>query len=58
MIQFRVLREVIDKRQNDAAVEQQALTFAGVGHIGQLMGRDIELFGQNLPVPASLVEYR
>ena len=32
------MREAVDKRQNRVAVKQQSLTFAGMGHIGQLMG--------------------
>ena len=28
-----------------------------MGHIAELMGRDVELFGQNLPVAGSLVEH-
>ena len=44
------MREAVDKRQNRVAVKQQSLTFAGMGHIGQLMGADVQLLGQNLPV--------
>ena len=37
----------VHKGQDDVAVEQQPLAFARVGHIGQLVGRDVELFSQN-----------
>ena len=52
-IEFRILREVIHEGENDAAIEQQALALTGMGHIGQLMRRDTQLFGKNLPVAAS-----
>lgn len=48
------MREAVDKRQNRVAVKQQSLTFAGMGHIGQLMGADVQLLGQNLPVTVSI----
>ena len=56
-IEFRILREVIHEGENDAAIEQQALALTGMGHIGQLMRRDTQLFGKNLPVAACLVEH-
>ena len=40
------MREAVDKRQNRVALKQQSLTFAGMGHIGQLMGADVQLLGQ------------
>ena len=52
------MREAVDKRQNRVAVKQQSLTFAGMGHIGKLMGADVQLLGQNLPVTVGLIEYR
>ena len=51
------MREAVDKRQNRVAVKQQSLTFAGMGHIGQLMGADVQLLGQNLPVTVGLIEH-
>ena len=51
------MRETVDKRQNRVAVKQQSLTFAGMGHIGQLMGADVQLLGQNLPVTVGLIEH-
>lgn len=56
-VQLGVLREAVNKRQNDIAVKQKPLALAGMGHIGELMGADIELLGQDLPIPASLVEH-
>lgn len=50
------MREAVDKRQNRVALKQQSLTFAGMGHIGQLMGADVQLLGQNLPVTVGLIE--
>ena len=47
----------VHKGQDDVAVEQQPLAFARVGHIGQLVGRDIELLGEDLPVTGGLVEH-
>ena len=39
------------------AEKKQPLTFAGVGHIGKLMGRDVELLCENLPVSVGLIEH-
>lgn len=43
--------------QNDIAVEQQAFAGAGVGHIGQLIGRDVELLGKDGTVASSLTQH-
>ena len=48
---------MIHERQDRGAIEQQALTFTGMGHIGQLVRGNAQLLGENLPVPASLVEH-
>ena len=39
-IQPGILREPILKRQDDIAIEQQALAFAALGDVGQLMRRN------------------
>ena len=57
-VEFKVFREVIDEWQNDVAEEQQTFALAGVGHIGKLMGRDIELLCEDLPIAVRLIEYR
>ena len=49
---------MINERQNDIAEKQQPFALAGVGHIGKLMGRDVELLCENLPVSVGLIEYR
>ena len=49
-VEFKVFREVVNKGQDHVTEKQQPLTFAGVGHIGKLMGRDVELLCENLPV--------
>ena len=48
---------MVDERQNGVAVEQQALALTGVGHIGQLVGRNVQLLGENLSVTGSLIEH-
>lgn len=37
-VEFKVFREVVNKGQDRVTEKQQPLTFAGVGHIGKLMG--------------------
>ena len=44
-VQFGVFGEMILKRNDGIAVEQQALTFTGMGHMGQLMGGNTQLLG-------------
>ena len=39
-IQPGILREPILERQDDIAIEQQALAFAALGDVGQLMRRN------------------
>ena len=48
---------MIHEGQDDIAVEQETFAFAGVGHIGKLMGRNIQLLRQNLAVTGSLVQH-
>ena len=40
---FQIGGETVNERQNDIAEEQQPLALAGVGNVGKLMGRNIEL---------------
>lgn len=44
-VKLRVLGKAVYKGQNHVAVEQQPLTLAGMGHIGELVGADVELLG-------------
>ena len=44
-IQLRILGEAIHEGHDDVAVKQQSLTLAGVGHVAQLMGRNVQLLG-------------
>ena len=48
---------MVHERQDRGAIEQQALALAGVGHIGKLVRGNAQLLGENLPVPARLVEH-
>ena len=56
-IQKGVLREVIDERNNHIAEKQKALAGAGMGHVGKLVGRDVELLCEDLPVSVGLIEH-
>jgi len=56
-VQLKVMREVVHKRQNGIAIEQQALAGAAVGDVGELVGRDVQLLGEDLPVAVSLIEH-
>ena len=57
MIKFGVLREVVYKRQDRGAIEQQTLALTGVGHIAKLVRGNAQLLGENLTVSACLVEH-
>ena len=48
---------MIDEWENDIAVEQQSFTFTGMGNIGQLVGRDVQGVGKNLPVTRRLIQH-
>lgn len=48
---------MVHKRQDGGAVEQKSLALAGVGHIGELMRRNVELLCENLPVASGLIEH-
>ena len=48
---------MIDEWENDIAIEQQSFAFTGMGDIGQLVGRDVQGIGENLPVASSLVQH-
>ena len=50
VIEFQIMREVVHKRQNGIAIKQQTLAGAAVRDIGELMGTDVQLLGQNLPI--------
>ena len=48
---------MVNEGQDRVPVEQQPLALAGVGHIGELMGRNVELLCKNLPVASRLIEH-
>lgn len=48
---------MIDEGKNDIPVEEEAFPFTGMGHIGELMRADIQLFRKNLAVSCGLVEH-
>ena len=56
-VQFGVFREPVHKRDDDVAVEKQALSGVGMGDVGKLMRGYAELLGEYLPVAARLVEH-
>ena len=56
-VQLGILREVVNEGQDRVAVEQQPLALTGVGHIGELMRRNVELLCENLPVASGLIEH-
>ena len=47
-VKFGVLREVVYKRQDRGAIEQQALALTGVGHIAKLVRGNAQLLGEGL----------
>ena len=49
--------DLIHERQDRGAIKQQALALTGVGHIAKLVCGNAQLLGEDLPVPASLVEH-
>ena len=56
-VEFGILREIIRKGQNDVIEEQQPVARLGVGHIGKLLGRNVQPLRQYLPVACRLVEH-
>ena len=56
-IELQILVESILEGDDDVPVEEEALAFSAVGDIGELVGRDIELFCQDLAVAGSLVQH-
>ena len=48
---------MVNKGQDHVAEKQQTFTFAGVGHIGKLVGRDVELLCKDLPIAICLIEH-
>lgn len=56
-VELQIRREMIHEGQDDIAVEQESFTFPRVGHIGKLMGRNVQLLRQNLAVTGSLVQH-
>ena len=49
---------MVNKGQDGVSIEQQPLTRTTVRDIGQLVGADVQLLRQNLPVAVGLIEYR
>ena len=48
---------MIDERQYDVPVEEEAFPFSGMRDIGELMRTDIQLFRKDLAVARCLVEH-
>ena len=48
---------MVNEGQNDITKKQQPFALAGVGHIGKLMGRDVELLCENLSVSVGLIQH-
>ena len=57
LVEPGVLREPVYKGNDGIPVEQQAFPLAGMGHIGQLAGRDAQMLGKDLTVSRRLVEH-
>ena len=56
-VEFQIRREAVHEGQDDISVEEQPFAFAGMGDVGELMRGDIELLGEDLPIPGGLVEH-
>ena len=56
-VQLRIFREPVHEWQDYIAVEQKPLAFRGMGDVGELVRRNVQLFGQDLPVARGLVEH-
>ena len=59
---FDAARMLVARWKREISLEyltekQQSFALAGVGHIGKLMGRDIELLCEDLPVSVGLIEH-
>ena len=48
---------MVNKGQDHVTEKQQPFALAGVGNIGKLMGRDVELFCEDLPVSCRLIQH-
>jgi len=55
-VEFGILREVIRKRQDDIIEEQQPVARLGVGHIGKLLGGDVQPLRHQLAVARGQVQ--
>ena len=56
-VQFRILRETVNKGQNHVAVENKPLARVGMGYIGHLLLRNVKLLCKDFPVALCLVEH-
>lgn len=48
---------MVNEGQDHVSIEQKTFALAGMSYIGKLVGTDIQLVRQNLPVTGSLVEH-
>ena len=55
-IEHRLLREVVLKRDDGRAVEDQAFTGIGVGDVVLLAGRDVQSLRENLSITGCLIQ--
>ena len=53
----RKLKKKAKMQGKKGAKKQQPFALAGVGHIGKLVGRNVQLLRQNLPVSVRLIEH-
>ena len=56
-VKLIVRREPVDERNDDVAIEKQALPFHGIGDIGQLIIRNAQMPRENLAVARRLIEH-
>ena len=56
-VKLVVRREPVDERNDDVAIEKQALPFHGIGDIGQLIIRNAQMPRENLAVARRLIEH-
>ena len=56
LIQPRLFVKVVEEREDGVAIHNQPFTLAGMRHIGELVWRNVEEFGENCAVARGLVQ--
>ena len=56
-VKLGILREVVNKGNDDVAIEDQSLSRVGVCHVGKLVRGNVQLLCQNLSVTICLIEH-